>query len=117
MNKNELNKEQKKVVLSLAIDFLTKNIHYIGGISYTDGVCTELKRALFLKFKIEIQSLYDLKLYIPEFTITNARKLSKTNDFKKIPQTIESGGYWWSREDINSRISFVEALINQIDEK
>lgn len=117
MNKCELNKKQKKIVLLMVIDFLTKHIHYSDGIYYSDGVCTELKRALFLKFNITIQSLYDLKLYIPEFTITNARNLSKTNDFKKIPQTIESGGYWWNREDINSRISFVDALINQIDEK
>lgn len=117
MSKLELTKEQKKLVLSLTIEFLSKNVQYIGGDFYSDGICRELKRALFVKMRLDNISFCDLKLYIPEFTITNARRLSKTNDFKKIPHKIESDSFWWRREDVESRISFVKALINQIDEK
>lgn len=48
MNKCELYKEQKKVALNMTMDFLIKNTRCFGNTYYTDGVCGELKRALFI---------------------------------------------------------------------
>jgi hypothetical protein len=106
MEKVKLTKEEKIKILQKA------TIEYKQYAAATHlGLCFSLKWVVPSHMK---QSGYKfLRTMFKEFTITNARRLSKKYKFKR--PNGKCNGYWWSLDESEARISFLNALIKEIE--
>ena len=76
------------------------------------GICYDLRDILKESGFSFYVDYYKLKLYIPLFTIENAKILAKKYNFKT-PDGMENT-YWWNVGLLNPRIKFINAIIKEL---
>lgn len=105
MNK-EITKEEKIEVIKLTLFIIKIDYRY-------NGMCCHIHQAmkdLGLTTKSVLQAKEITQELIPGFNMVNAYKLSVDYGFTK-PDGIT---WWWDSKDIEVRIKFLNALLEQI---
>lgn len=111
----ELTKEQKIEILRESKIGLLKTHNIIKTSNY--GICFEIRGSIRKMFGA--RSIFfdeQIKQFIPEFTLTNARRLAKKYNFQ-IEHWRNTRTYWWNCTDLESRLNLLDLLIKEINEK
>lgn len=112
MKNKHLSKENKLK----SLEFTLETITVLSTVQLScNGICGLLRKAI--KSECHVNDLFycdQIKLYIPEFTLTNARRLSSRYGYKSPRHDAKMDEFWWNNCEFSGRIGFLKALIEQI---